>query len=94
MTDWTLAETVRGHAQRRPESLMIRYGDRVLSYGEMHNRSSRVAQGLIAEGVGPQDHVAFVDKNGPEYFEVLFGGAKANAINVAVNWRLAPPEME
>ena len=29
--------------------------------------------------------VAFLDKNGPEYFEVLFGGGKINAVNVAVN---------
>jgi long-chain acyl-CoA synthetase len=37
--------------------------------------------------------VAFVDRNGPEYFEVLFGGGKANVVNVAVNWRLTPGEM-
>jgi long-chain acyl-CoA synthetase len=37
--------------------------------------------------------VAFLDKNGITYFEVLFGGSLLNAVNVAVNWRLAPPEM-
>jgi long-chain acyl-CoA synthetase len=37
--------------------------------------------------------VALIDKNGPEYFEILFGAAKLNAITVAVNWRLAPREM-
>ena len=63
-------------------------------YAEIDEPAHRVAQGLIAEGVGPQDHVAFLDKNSPEYFEVLFGGGKANVINVAVNWRLAPREME
>jgi long-chain acyl-CoA synthetase len=73
---------------------MLTYGERTLTYADMHRASSRVAQGLLAEGVGPQDRVAFLDKNGPEYFEVLFGGAKINAVNVAVNWRLAPAEME
>jgi long-chain acyl-CoA synthetase len=43
--------------------------------------------------VRAQDRIAFLDKNGPEYFEVLFGGAKLNAVNVAVNWRLAPGEI-
>ena len=52
-----------------------------------------MARALLAAGVGPQDHVAFIDMNGPEYFEVLFGCAKINAINVGVNWRLAPAEM-
>jgi long-chain acyl-CoA synthetase len=59
----------------------------------MDARTSRVAQAIRAAGLAPQDRVAFVDKNGPEYFEVLFGGAKANVVNVAVNWRLTPAEM-
>ena len=39
------------------------------------------------------DRVAFLDRNGLEYFDVLFGGALGGAVNVAVNWRLAPTEM-
>jgi acyl-CoA synthetase (AMP-forming)/AMP-acid ligase II len=92
--DWTLANIIRTHARERGERPIITYGPRTLSYAEMHERSSRVGQGLIAEGVGPQGHVAFLDKNGPEYFEVLFGGSMANGVNVAVNWRLAPLEMQ
>ena len=42
---------------------------------------------------GAGDRVAFLDRNGLEYFEVLFGGALGGAVNVAVNWRLAPAEM-
>jgi long-chain acyl-CoA synthetase len=37
--------------------------------------------------------VAFLDRNAPEYFTFLLGAAKLNAVTVAVNWRLAPPEM-
>lgn len=91
--EWTLAEIVRRHARERGDRPAITYGERIISYQELDQRSNQVAQGLIAEGVGPQDHVAFLDKNGPEYFEVLFGSGKANAINVAVNWRLAPREI-
>ena len=39
----------------------------------------------------PDDRVAFIDKNGLEWFEVIFGLAKLGAVNVSVNWRLAPP---
>jgi long-chain acyl-CoA synthetase len=92
--DWTLAGIIRGHARDRGDRPMITFGNRTVSYAEMHERSNRVANALIAEGVGPQDRVAFLDKNGLEFFEVLFGGGKANAVNVAVNWRLAPREME
>ncbi|HXJ81288.1 MAG TPA: long-chain-fatty-acid--CoA ligase [Candidatus Methylomirabilis sp.] len=92
--EWTLANIIRTHAASRGDKTMLTYGTRAISYAEMDRASSRVAQGLLAEGIGPQDRVAFLDKNGPEYFEVLFGGGKINAVNVAVNWRLAPGEME
>ena len=41
----------------------------------------------------PGDRVAFLDRNGIEYFEVFFGCALLGAVSVAVNWRLAPAEM-
>ncbi len=91
--DWTLAGIVRSHARERGQRPMITYGPRTITFAEMDERSSRVAQALLAEGVRPQEHIAFIDKNGPAYFEVLFGGGKINAINVAVNWRLTPHEM-
>lgn len=88
-----LAEMIRRHATERPDRPCLTYQDRTTTFGQLHERSSRVAQGLMAEGLGPQARVAFLDKNCPEYLDVLFGGAKANVVNVAVNWRLAPPEM-
>ena len=48
---------------------------------------------LIAEGIGPQARVAHLDKSSDIFFELLFGAAKANAVMVSVNWRLAPPEV-
>jgi acyl-CoA synthetase (AMP-forming)/AMP-acid ligase II len=90
---WSLAAIVRTHARQRPEASMITFEGRTITWAEMDTRASRVASALLAAGLGPQDRVAFIDKNGPEYFEILFGGGKANVVNVAVNWRLAPAEM-
>jgi long-chain acyl-CoA synthetase len=92
--EWRLADIVRSHARDRGDHPVITSGDRTATYAELDERSSRVAQGLLAEGVDPHDRIAFLDKNGFEYFEVLFGGAKVNAVNVAVNWRLVPREMQ
>jgi len=72
---------------------MFVLGDERTSWNEMQARAGRVANALAAEGVGSQERVAFIDKNSAEYFEVLFGCAYRNAVTVAVNWRLAPPEM-
>ena len=52
-----------------------------------------MANGLIAEGIRPQARVAHLDKSSDIFFELLFGAAKANAVMVSVNWRLAPPEV-
>ena len=83
--EFSLAGIVRRHARERARAPMLTFEDRVIDYGDMHARASRVAQALLAEGVGPQDRIAFLDKNGPAYFEVLFGGAMVNAVNVAEN---------
>src|SRR4051812_33230681 len=88
----SLADIVRGHAKDRPEVAALVHGDRTTTYGQLDERSNRFAQGLRAEGLDAQDRVAFLDKNGPEYFDAVFGAAKLNAVLCAVNWRLAPPE--
>lgn len=89
----SLADIVRVHGAQRPEVVALRFGDRSISYSQLHERSNRTAQAFRAAGVGFGDRVAFIDKNGPEYFDVLFGLAKLGAVCVAVNWRLAPPEI-
>ena len=89
-----LGELIRTQADQQGDKPALVFGDRSISYTDLHAESSRVAQGLIAAGVGAQDRVAFLDKNMPEYFTLLLGAAKVNAVTVAVNWRLAPPEME
>jgi long-chain acyl-CoA synthetase len=63
-------------------------GDRQLTWAELYARSCQTAQALKAAGVGPQDRVAFLDKNGIEHFEVFYGCALLNAVSVDVNWRL------
>jgi long-chain acyl-CoA synthetase len=90
---FTMAGVVRQWAASRPDAVMLSYQGAETTWAGFDRRSSQVAQALLAEGVGSEDRVAFIDKNGPAYFEVAFGGAKLNAVLVAVNWRLAPPEM-
>ena len=89
----TIADIIRTHGAERPDAVAIEVGDRAATFGELHARSSQVANALAAAGVGSGDRVASIDKNSLEYFEITFGLAKLGAVNVAVNWRLAPPEM-
>ena len=89
-----VAGIVRRHVAERPERTALVMDDRQVTWRELGARSARVANAFVASGVGPQDRIAFCDKNSLEYFDVTFGAAMANAVVVALNWRLAPPEME
>ncbi len=88
-----LADMTRRHAAERPDKPAVVCDDRTLTYRELHEESSQVANALMAAGVGSQHRVGILAKNVPEYFTLFFGAAKLNAVTVAVNWRLAPPEM-
>ncbi len=92
----TLADLTRVHRAERADQLALKYVNdgRTWTYGGLDEEANRVANALAAMGIGAQDRIAYLDKNAPEYFVYLFGGAKLNAVSVAVNWRLAVPEME
>jgi long-chain acyl-CoA synthetase len=89
-----VGDILRTHAGQIPDRTALVLGERRQSWADLYERASRVAAGLAAAGVGSQDRIAFLDKNGIEHFEVFFGAALANAVCVDVNWRLAPPEVE
>jgi long-chain acyl-CoA synthetase len=75
-------------------ALIYSADDREWTYEALDIEACQCANALRAMGVGEQDRVAYLHKNAPEYFTAFFGKAKLNAVSVAVNWRLAPPEME
>src|SRR5258706_6635025 len=89
-----IADILRSHARERGSRTAMIAGARSWTYRELYDEAARVAQALAAEGVGPHDRVAVLDKNGPEFFTVLFGAAMGRAVTLAVNWRLAAREME
>src|SRR4051794_24514539 len=90
----TIADIVRVHGTERPDHPALILDERVLTWGQLYERAQRTANFLASMGVGPEDRIAFLEKNGIEHFEVFLGAALLNAVCVDVNWRLAPPEVE
>ena len=88
-----LADIVRRHAADRPGAAALVHAGHKTTYAQLDRAASRVACGLIADGIKPQARVAHLDKSSDIFFELLFGVAKANAVVVSVNWRLAAPEV-
>lgn len=89
----TVADIARVFGAERPDAVALIAGERTATFAELDARSNRVAQALRAAGVGFGDRVAFIEKNGIEFFEVACALSKLGAVVVPVNWRLAPPEM-
>src|ERR1700732_2049835 len=89
----TVADVTRHHARMRPDQVALHFEGQKITYDALDRRANQAAQGLIAAGVTPQARVAILAKNCPAFFELWFGAAKANAVLVPVNFRLAPPEI-
>ena len=62
----------------------VRYGEVSLTYGELEQRSNRVARALAQEGVRARDRVGLHMKKSPEALVALFAILKAGACAVPV----------
>lgn len=89
----TLADIPRHHAALTPDAVALSFEGKETTYRGLDRASNQVANGLIAAGVKPTGRVAILDKNSDAFFSVLFGAAKANAVLVPINARLAAPEI-
>ena len=90
----SLGDIVEQHAETFPDKVAIIQEGASWTYRDLRDLSRRAAQGLLHAGVEQQNRVAFLDRSSREYFPFLFGAGLVNAVTVAVNWRLAAPEME
>lgn len=89
----SVADLIRAHGARDDGRIAIEFEGQSVPFSAIHERSSRVANALIEAGLEAQRTAAFLDKNTLEYFDIVFGAAKAGAISLGINWRLSPGEM-
>src|SRR6202022_1055360 len=90
----TLADVTRVHAGARQDSPALACAGRTMSFGELDRRCSQVANGLICAGVSTQTRFGYLCRNTEHVYELFFGAAKASAVPVGLNWRLAPAKLE
>ena len=89
----TLADVVRTQAYIRKSAIAFEFEGRKTSFVAVDTNSNRVANGLMALGIKPNDRIAYLGKNSDTFFEVWFGAIKANTVLVPINWRLAAAEI-
>ncbi|MGD9694257.1 MAG: AMP-binding protein [Thermoleophilia bacterium] len=76
-----------------PTRVAVVDGERRVTYAELAAEVTRAAHALRASGIGPGDRVAFLSPNIPELLVAHFAVPLAGAVLVALNTRLAPPEV-
>ena len=80
---------LRRAAQVTPSRTAIIHGQRRYSYAQFLERSSRLANALAAQGIGPGDCVAIMGANTPEMLEAHNGvpmlGAVLNSLNIRLD---------
>ena len=89
----TVIDVFRDLAAASPDRVAMIYEDRNHTYRHLDSATSKVANGLIAAGVDVGNRVGILEKNSDRFFQVFLGTLKARAVSVAVNYRLAPPEV-
>ncbi|MFE3960923.1 AMP-binding protein [Nocardia sp. NPDC059091] len=91
--DFDPVQIIRGFARTRPRDVALRCGDSVLTFAELDVRAGRVGRALLRSGVTRGQRVAYLGRNWPEFFEVLFGCAKVGAVLAPLNWRLTAADL-
>jgi acyl-CoA synthetase (AMP-forming)/AMP-acid ligase II len=88
-----LADLFEAVTDAIPDRTAIVCGHGRLTYRELDERASRLANHLSATGIGPGDHVGLQLMNGTEYLEAMLAAFKIRAVPINVNFRYVAGEL-
>jgi long-chain acyl-CoA synthetase len=89
-----VADLIRERAYAAPSASAVKFGASDVTWQTLYRRACQVANALRAQGVQAGERVAFIDKNGIEFFEFFFGCALCGVVPVPVSWRFTQAELE
>lgn len=82
---WTLVDLFEAHATVTPAAPAVVFGDTSLCYADLDARANRIAQALIARGVGPDTLVGLCVSRSPDMVAGLLGILKAGGAYVPLD---------
>jgi acyl-CoA synthetase (AMP-forming)/AMP-acid ligase II len=89
----TVGDIIAEHGRSYPGKLALADGDRELTWAELDERVSRLANALRATGVGQGDRILWLGQNSFRVYELLGAAARIGAMVCPGYWRWAAPEM-
>src|SRR2546430_11129314 len=87
----TLGDVLRESRRSHPHKAALVCGPDRFTYPEMDDRANRLANALLADGVGRGDRVLWLGQNCPPLLEALLAAATNGATLCPLNWR--PPRL-
>lgn len=92
-TTLNLAHIVEYHARQSPSRVAMSCAGQNTTYRELDAWANRIANGLIARGVKPGDHIALTCPNIVHFPAIYYGILKAGAVVVPLNVLCKPAEI-
>ncbi|SFJ77378.1 long-chain acyl-CoA synthetase [Streptosporangium canum] len=89
----TLSDVLAEHARSRPRVTAVVDGEARLTYPELDERVTRLADALAARGVTAGDRVLWLGRNGHPVLELLLASSRLGAIFCPANWRQSTDEL-
>ena len=83
----TLGDVLRENRRSYPGKAALVCGSDRHTYPAMDDRVNRLANALLADGVGRGDRVLWLGQNCHRVLEALLAAAKIGAVFCPVNWR-------
>jgi crotonobetaine/carnitine-CoA ligase len=91
--DVTIAEVLARRAASDPDRVFCTFQGKAWTVAAVNEAANRVANGLLASGLKPGDHVALMLPSHPDHIVCQFALAKAGLVRVSVNTSLIGPSL-
>jgi len=91
--EFNIADLFESVADVVPGRIAVVCGERRLTFAELDERATRVANALAAQGVRPGDHVGLYLYNGTEFLELMLAAFKIRAVPININYRYVEEEL-
>jgi acyl-CoA synthetase (AMP-forming)/AMP-acid ligase II len=88
-----VGEFLHNSAVRLPEKPALVAGDVRMTFAEADSLANRIANAMLAQGLGKGSNVAVLSTNTPQYAVLHFAAARAGAVLTHLSFRMTAPEM-
>jgi acyl-CoA synthetase (AMP-forming)/AMP-acid ligase II len=89
----TLGDIVTDNAERLPDVVAYRHGDRTLTHAQLRHRAVRLVSAMVGVGVRRRGRIAVLSRNGIEFGELNAACQLSGIVMATVNFRLTAGEI-